>query len=108
MNKNLHFSILLDFYGSLLSPRQADIMELYYNEDLSLGEIAENIGITRQGVRAAVKKAEGILISTEESLGLAARFSEISDTIGIIKEKLKDIDSPRCGEITELIDRINI
>ena len=51
MSKDLNFSVLLDFYGTLLTPRQLDIMDLYYNEDLSLAEIAEDIGITRQGVR---------------------------------------------------------
>ncbi len=108
MNKNLKFSVLLDFYGSLLSERQSDIMDLYYNEDLSLGEIAEDIGITRQGVRDAVKKSEKILTETEQKLGLAMRFGEISETVSEIKQKLEDVNFPQKEEIIQMIDKINI
>lgn len=107
MSKNLKFSVLLDFYGSLLSKRQYDIMNLYYNEDLSLGEIAEDIGITRQGVRDAVKKAEHILTETEEKLGLAGRFVSISETISIIKNKIEKLNIGDGKEIIDLLDKIN-
>ncbi len=108
MNKNLKFSVLLDFYGSLLSERQSDIMNLYYNEDLSLGEIAEDIGITRQGVRDAVKKSEKILTETEEKLGLAARFNEIAETVSEIKTKLENVEFSEKAEIISMIEKINI
>ncbi|MBQ7153009.1 MAG: HTH domain-containing protein [Clostridia bacterium] len=65
--KNLGISRLLDFYGSILTDRKRDVLELYYNEDLSLGEIADNIGISRQGVRDLIKKAEAELVSFEET-----------------------------------------
>jgi predicted DNA-binding protein YlxM (UPF0122 family) len=67
-------SVLLDFYGQLLTPRQYDIMDLYYNSDLSLGEIAENLGISRQGVHDSIRKAKLALESYEERLGLVERF----------------------------------
>ena len=108
MNKNLKFSVLLDFYGSLLSERQSDVMDLYYNEDLSLGEIADDIGITRQGVRDAIKKSEHILTDTEEKLGLASRFNEIADTVNEIKSKLAEAEFDGRAEIIEMIDKINI
>ena len=51
-------SLLLDFYGELLSERKQSVLALYYNEDFSLAEIAEDIGISRQGARELIKKAE--------------------------------------------------
>ena len=58
MAKNLEISLLFDFYGDMLTEKQRDVVELYYNDDLSLSEIAENEGITRQGVRDSIKRAE--------------------------------------------------
>ena len=60
--------MLLDFYSALLTPRQRQISEMYYAEDMSLSEIAEEMGITRQGVRDALKKAECQLFDTEERM----------------------------------------
>lgn len=68
--KNLNTGLLLDFYGEVLSEHTRTMMELYYNEDLSLSEIAEQVGISRQGVRQAVKKGEEELLLLEERLGL--------------------------------------
>ena len=56
--KNLEIGYLLDFYGEILPERRRDIMDLYYNDDLSLSEIAEQMGITRQAVRDSIKKTE--------------------------------------------------
>ena len=58
MAKDLHITFLLDFYGDMLTDKQREVVECYYNEDLSLAEIAEVKGITRQGVRDAIKRAE--------------------------------------------------
>lgn len=74
--KNLHIGYLLDFYGDILPERKREIMDLYYNDDLSLSEIAEQMGITRQAVRDAIKKAENDLFFYEEKLGLLHRFTE--------------------------------
>ena len=65
---------MLDFYGEILSERKRTVLDLYYNDDLSLAEIAQEIGISRQGVRELLKKAEEELRFFEEKLGLAARF----------------------------------
>lgn len=67
-------ALLLDFYGNALTERQRRTAELYFQEDLSLAEIAEMTGITRQGVRDGLKKAEKALFGLEESLGIAERF----------------------------------
>ena len=66
--------LLLDFYGSALTERQRRTAELYFQEDLSLAEIAQMTGITRQGVRDGLKKAERTLYKMEDELGIAARF----------------------------------
>ena len=74
--KNLKLASLLDFYGEVLSERKQSVLSLYYNEDLSLAEIAEEIGISRQGVRDLIKKAEDELIFLEEKLGLQKKLNE--------------------------------
>lgn len=71
--KNLAFSYLLDFYAPALTEKQRDILTEYYNEDLSLSEIAENYGISRQGVRDAIKHGEATLLDLEQKLGVARR-----------------------------------
>ena len=72
--KNMRIAYLLDFYEDLLDPHIREVMRAYYDDDLSLAEIAEEIGISRQGVRELIKKAEEELRFYEEKLGLAARF----------------------------------
>lgn len=85
--------MLLDFYGEMLTEKQHDCLEYYYNEDLSLSEIAENEGITRQGVRDSIKRAENQLYDMEKRLGLVERFEkmregleEIINCVGIIDD----------------------
>lgn len=75
--KNMNISFLLDFYGDVLDDKPRMILDLYYNEDLSLAEIAESEGMTRQGVRHIVKKAEQELLDLENKLGLANHFVKI-------------------------------
>ena len=90
--KNLQFSLLIDFYGDLLAPKMRDALELYYNEDLSLAEIAEEIGISRQGVRDLIKKAEEELLYLEEKLGLLGKFRSIQKKADELLEALEDTD----------------
>ena len=72
--KDLNIGYLLDFYGELLSERKRSVMDMYYNEDLSLAEIAAEIGISRQGVRDIIKKSEDELNFYEQKLGLAKKL----------------------------------
>ena len=76
--KDYRISYLLDFYGDILTDKQQDAIDLYYNEDLSLAEIAEYQGITRQGVRDAIKRGEEILLEMEEKLGYAKKTEEMT------------------------------
>ena len=64
--KNLNISLLLDFYGDILTDRQNEMLNMYYNEDCSLAEIADNFSISRQGVRSVLKKGEAVLIEMED------------------------------------------
>ncbi len=91
MAKNLEISLLLDFYGDMLTEKQREVIEYYYNDDLSLSEIADNEGITRQGVRDSIKRAEFQLLDMEERLGLARRFREMRSGLEKISEAAAQI-----------------
>lgn len=88
MAKNMSFVLLFDLYGKLLSPRQYEAFDLYYNEDLSLGELAENLGVTRQGVLDNVRTAEKKLLDYEEKLGFAKKQNKYSLIIAEILETM--------------------
>ncbi len=85
--KNLRLVVLFDTYGALLTKDQQNMFDLYYNEDLSLAEIAESAGLSRQGVRYAIKHAEEALLSYEEKLGLSRKLSAIGESL----EKAADV-----------------
>ncbi|MBQ7122335.1 MAG: YlxM family DNA-binding protein [Clostridia bacterium] len=84
--KNYEIAVLIDFYGEMLTAKQRDFLEYYYNDDLSLSEIAENEGITRQGVRDAIKRAETQLQEMESKLGVARRFEDMKRSLDEIIE----------------------
>ena len=109
MAKDLQISFLLDFYGEMLTEKQRDVVELYYNEDLSLSEIAAHSQITRQGVRDSIKRAEGILLGLEERLGLAKRFRRIQEGLDLIIRDARDIRNynDRFGTFREITDKTN-
>jgi len=89
--KSVEMVMLFDFYGNLLTERQRELFDLYYNEDLSLAEISEIVGITRQGVRDIIVRAEMILTSTEEHLGFFKRFGNLTDKCRKIAENASHI-----------------
>ena len=89
--KNMKIAYLIDFYADVLDDHTRDIMKAYYNDDLSLAEIAEDEGISRQGIRHIVKKGEDQLLSLESKLGIAAKHEEIlivGNELSAIIEKL--------------------
>ena len=81
MGKDLTISILLDIYGSMLTDKQRNVVELYYNEDLSLAEIAEHEGITRQGVRDSIKRGESLMKSMDENLNLLDKSFNLLESL---------------------------
>ena len=91
MTKNFEISYLLDFYGPMLTEKQRDIAEMYYYEDLSLAEIAEATGITRQGVRDAIKRSEEVVTEMEEKVGFARWYSKTYKKLAQIEEDAQTI-----------------
>jgi predicted DNA-binding protein YlxM (UPF0122 family) len=87
-------TMLFDFYGDVLTDRQKEFYDLYYNEDLSLGEIAENYSITRQGVRDVIVRAEAILTDLEDKTGLIKRFHATTKQLQQIRD-----DAQRLAEL---------
>ena len=90
-NKPLEMCLLFDFYGDVLTKKQQELFDLYYNEDLSLSEISEHVGITRQGVRDGIARGEHILRDMEEKLGLVSRYGTIQTEINRIVSLVQEI-----------------
>ncbi len=105
MNKDrAYISRLVDIYGNALSERQRDVIDLYYNEDLSLAEISENCGITRQGVRDAIRHGVETLNSLESSLGFYKKSEKIASLVSEIQncddiDKAKSVAESIIGEL---------
>ncbi len=109
--KNLTFSTLLDFYGALLPERQRDALSFYYNDDLSLAEIADEMGISRQGVRDAIKRGEAELSELESALSIASSQTTLKKEIEEIVSQLRSIsvdisESNAADKILAISDRI--
>ena len=106
--KDLKKAYLLDVYGDVLTNRKKEVLDMYYNEDLSLAEIAEQIGISRQGVRDMIKKGEEELIFLEEKLHLAERLSDLRKHCDSLLEATKGKDLPEAviNEINEISNAV--
>ena len=102
-NQAYRMTMLFDFYGDILTERQKEFYDLYYNEDLSLGEIAENYGITRQGVRDVIVRAEAILTDLEDKTGLIRRFHTMKQQLQQVRE-----DAVRLREISFDLDHAEL
>ncbi len=89
-NQAYRMALLFDFYGDTLTERQKEFYDLYYNEDLSLSEIAENYGISRQGVRDVIVRAEAALTELEDKTGIIRRFHVMQDQLSGL---LSDVDA---------------
>lgn len=101
-NQAYRMAMLFDFYGDLLTERQKEFYDLYYNEDLSLAEIAENYGISRQGVRDVIVRAEASMTEIEDKTHLIRRFYQMQKEIAAIEEAadrlLKAVDEGTCSD----------
>ncbi|MBO4854019.1 MAG: DNA-binding protein [Oscillospiraceae bacterium] len=84
-NQAFRMTMLYDFYGEILTERQREFYDLYYNEDLSLSEIAENYGISRQGVRDVIVRAEAVMTEIEDKTGIVKRFMGLRDKLDAIE-----------------------
>ena len=99
MDKSNEISLLFDFYSELLSEKKREAASLYFNEDLSLSEIAQHMGITRQGVSDLIRRSESELYDFENKLGLYSRFEAINASALKIKELSKSIAEESSGEM---------
>ncbi|MCD8086321.1 MAG: DNA-binding protein [Clostridiales bacterium] len=100
MEQAFQKTMLFDFYGDLLTDRQKEFYDLYYNEDLSLAEIAENANITRQGVRDVIVRADAILTEMEEKTGIIARFLEVQRSlqeVSALADQIAELNDTRIG-----------
>ena len=112
MEKNVTVSILLDIYGKVLTEKQQDVLDLYYNENLSLAEIAEEVGITRQAVRDCIVKGEKRLFNLEERLEIMKKNDRQEKQLQkIISElsqiEIKDSDEEINGIIRNVVKELN-
>ena len=112
-NQTYRMTMLFDFYGEVLTPRQKEFFDLYYNADLSLAEIAENYGISRQGVRDVIVRAEAIMTDLEDKTGLMKRFMLMQQQVQAIldaAEKIQTVnyrqyDNPELARLADEITR---
>jgi len=91
--KDLKISYLLDIYGAMLTKTQYEMVDLYYNDDLSLGEIAGHFNITRQGVRDSIKRGETLLLEYEQKLRFSDKVTKLKLDIDEITDRVKKIES---------------
>lgn len=111
-NQAYRMALLYDFYGDILTDRQKEFYDLYYNEDLSLSEIAENYGISRQGVRDVIVRAEATLTELEDKTGIIRRFHVMQDQLAEIQADVKAIADKNAAQygdadIQALTDKIS-
>ena len=92
-NQAYRMALLYDFYGDMLTDRQKEFYDLYYNEDQTLAEIAENYNITRKGVRDVIVRAEGILEELEEKTGIIRRFKKMQGQLEEIEKRTDEINA---------------
>jgi len=93
MEKNVEISVLCQLYGKVLTEKQYEVLNDYYNNDLSLSEIAENNNITRQAVRDIIKKSENKLYELEKSISLMKKILDEEKIVAKINNQLNEIEN---------------
>lgn len=104
--KIVQIALLFDFYGQLLTEKQIEMIDMYYSNDLSLSEISEQLGISRQGVYDTLKRAEKTLFEYEEKLGLVNRFLLQKEGLTGINQQLDKILESRDEDIDLIKEKI--
>ncbi len=105
--KNMRIAYLCDFYIDLLDAHSQGILRAYYEDDLSLAEIASGEGISRQGIRHIIKKCEEQILFLEEKLGLAKRYEELEAVAEALKSLKSDLLSSTLENKEEIASRID-
>ena len=105
LEKTTRMNYLYDFYHSLLTPKQRNYMSLYYLDDFSLGEIAENFNVSRQAIYDNIKRTESMMEDYERKLGLFQKFKERTRLISEFKKKIEQ-DDPGKDELLDWIRKL--
>ena len=106
MEEALFRTMLFDSYGELLTEEQREYFDLHYNEDLSLAEIAQSEGVSRQSVWDIIRRAEETMRRFEEKTGLVARFAAERDILAAAREKLARLETMTDGDAQRLAREI--
>jgi len=101
MDKNTNYILLLDCYQALLTDKQREMMDLYYNQDFTLVEIAEEMKISRQGVYDHIKRTAHLLQQYEDKMGLLETFQRQNIIIQRMKQNITNIESHLVGNQNE-------
>lgn len=104
--KSLEIGYLLDFYGELLNERRRTVLDMYYNEDMSLSEIAEALSITRQGARDLIKKAGDELLLFEDKLGVARKFRDLCECADAAEKVIEQFPREKTKELLSLLSEM--
>jgi predicted DNA-binding protein YlxM (UPF0122 family) len=91
IDQTVHMGLLFDFYGQLLTDKQRLFFSLYHQEDLSLGEIAEQYGVSRQAVYDTLRRSEKALLNFEEKLGLIRRYTNQRELLETTQTRLVNL-----------------
>jgi len=103
MDKVIKMTLMFDFYGPLLTEKQQKFVDLYYGDDYSLGEIAENFGVSRQAVHDTLKRAESVLANYENKLGLIEKFILQRNKLAEAASLLEKLPEPSPQQLAEAI-----
>ena len=108
--KNMRLAYLIDFYINLLDAHSQSILRAYYDDDLSLAEIASGEGISRQGIRHIIKKSEELILFYEEKLGLAKKLKRVEASASQLQQMAKEHSLPKTIEdkIAELVEAVEL
>jgi predicted DNA-binding protein YlxM (UPF0122 family) len=106
LEKILRVNALYDFYQPLLTPKQQEYLDLYYLNDLSLGEIAENRHVTRQAVYDNLKRAEKTLESFESKLGLFRKYQSRTALIRELRDQAARMSADARRSVDSVLDRL--
>ena len=102
----LEMALLLDYYGGMLTDKQYDCFDMRYNQDLSLGEIAQTLGVSRQAVNDNLTRTEALLRRMEENIGSVKRDRQIRAALREIQEAASVLDASSDPTILATVQRI--
>ena len=106
LEKTNRINVLFDFYGPLLTEKQQTFLKCYFHDDYSLGEIAADFEISRQAVYEHLKRAELMLASYEEKLGLAQRHEKLQAGISLLETAIGRLPPEQQGPLLEAAERL--